>query len=179
MTMWSDVISKSQTIALAYNNRGVLYNTLGKTLLDEAKNDPSKKQLALTNFNLAISDFNHALRLNNRDTQAWSNKGLAYWRMGINDSAIIHLNRAVEIDPKYAIGWSNLGSVYYSVNRLQDAIEAYEKAVTYNPSFSDGWYNIGILNYNLGNKDKACESLRKASALGMEHAGNAVRDLCK
>lgn len=179
MTMWSDVIEKSQTIALAYNNRGVLFSTEGKKILEESKNDPSKRQLALANFEKAISDFNNALRLNNKDTQAWSNKGLAYWRMGINDSAIVHLTRSVTIDPQYAIGWSNLGSVLYSINRVQDAIDAYEKAVTYNPGFSDGWYNIGILNYNLGNKEKACESLRKAASLGMEHAGNAVRDLCK
>ncbi len=179
MTMWSDVIEKSQTIALAYNNRGVLFSTEGKKILEESKNDPSKRPLALANFDKAISDFNHALQLNNKDTQAWSNKGLAYWRMGINDSAIVHLTRSVNIDPTYAIGWSNLGSVLYSINRVQEAIDAYEKAVTYNPGFSDGWYNIGILNYNLGNKDKACESLRKAASLGMEHAGNAVRDLCK
>ncbi len=179
MTMWSDVIEKSQTIALAYNNRGVLFNTEGKQLLEESKSNPAKKQEAINSFNKAISDFNNALRLNNQDTQAWSNKGLAYWRMGINDSAIIHLNNAVRIDPEYAIGWSNLGSVYFSINRVDEAINAYEKAVTYNPTFSDGWYNIGILNYNLGRKDKACESLNKAAALGMEHAANAYRDLCK
>jgi tetratricopeptide (TPR) repeat protein len=179
MTMWTDVIEKSQTIALAYNNRGVLFNTEGKQLLEEAKSNAAKKQEAINAFNRAISDFNNALRLNSKDTQAWSNKGLAYWRMGINDSAIIHLNNAVTIDPKYAIGWSNLGSVYFSINRIDEAIDAYEKAVTYNPSFSDGWYNIGILNYNLGRKDKACESLNKAASLGMEHAANAYRDLCK
>lgn len=179
MTMWSDVIDKSQTIALAYNNRGVLFNTQGKELLDAAKDNPSKREEANLSFNKAISDFNRALQLNSKDTQAWSNKGLAYWRLGNLDSAIIHLNRAVNIDPKYAIAWSNLGSVYYSANRVDEAIKAYENAVTYNPTFSDGWYNLGILNYNLGHKEVACENLRKAAALGMEHAANAVRDLCK
>jgi tetratricopeptide (TPR) repeat protein len=179
MTLWSDVIDKSQTIVLAYNNRGVLFNTMGQNLLEEAKKNPVKKDSAVLVLNKALNDFNNALRLNNKDTQAWSNKGLAYWRLGMNDSAIYNLNRAVTIDANYAIAWSNLGSVYYSASRFADAVASYEKAVQCNPSLKDGWYNLGIINYNLGNKEKACESLQKAAALGMEHAGNAFRDLCK
>ncbi|MFN4881206.1 MAG: tetratricopeptide repeat protein [Bacteroidota bacterium] len=179
MTLWSDVIDKSQTIVLAYNNRGVLFNTMGQNLLEEAKKNPVKKDSAVLVLNKALNDFNNALRLNNKDTQAWSNKGLAYWRLGMNDSAIYNLNRAVTIDANYAIAWSNLGSVYYSASRFADAVASYEKAVQCNPSLKDGWYNLGIINYNMGNKEKACESLQKAAALGMEHAGNAFRDLCK
>jgi tetratricopeptide (TPR) repeat protein len=65
------------------------------------------------------------------------------------------------------------------MQRNADALNAYEKAVALNPSFADGWYNIGIINYNAGQKEKACESLRRAASLGMQHANNAVRDLCK
>lgn len=179
MTLWSDVISKTQTVALAYNNRGVLFNELGQEKLDSVKINPAYKQQANTYFDNAISDFNNAIRLNAKDKQAWSNRGLAYWRKGSLDSAVTNLTRATELDPGYAVAWSNLGSVYYSMQRGQEALNAYERAVEANPSFADGWYNIGILRYNNNQKQEACEALRTAASLGMQHASNAFRDLCK
>jgi Flp pilus assembly protein TadD len=179
MTLWSDVIEKAQTIVLAYNNRGVLYNEQGSAYLAEAKTNPAAKQLANEQFNLALSDFDNALRLNNKDAQAWSNRGLSFWRMGRLDSAANNLQRAINIDPNYEVAWSNLGSVYAGMQRMEDALNAYEKAVALNPNFADGWYNIGIINYNAGRKMEGCVSLKRAAALGMQHANNAVRDLCK
>ena len=179
MTLWSDVIDKAQTIVLAYNNRGVLYNEQGSAIMAQAKTDPTAQQRANEQFNLALSDFNNALRLNSKDAQAWSNRGLSFWRMGQLDSAANNLQRAINIDPNYEVAWSNLGSIYASMRRNEDAVNAYEKAVALNPGFADGWYNIGIINYNAGRKAEGCEALKRAAALGMQHANNAVRDLCK
>lgn len=179
MTLWSDVIDKAQTIVLAYNNRGVLYNEQGSALLAEEKTNPNAKRQADANFTKALDDFNHALRLNNKDSQAWSNRGLSFWRMGQLDSAANNLQHAIDLDPNYEVAWSNLGSVYASMRRMDDALHAYEKAVALNPGFADGWYNIGIIKYNAGQKDEGCQALKQAAALGMQHAGNAVRDLCK
>jgi tetratricopeptide (TPR) repeat protein len=65
------------------------------------------------------------------------------------------------------------------MNRAEDALHAYEKAVAADPSFADAWYNIGIMKYNTNRKAEGCDALQKAAALGMQHASNALRDLCK
>ncbi|HZG01351.1 MAG TPA: tetratricopeptide repeat protein, partial [Chitinophagales bacterium] len=140
MTLWSDVIDKAQTIVLAYNNRGVLYNEEGSAILARAKTDPTAQQRANAQFNLALNDFDNALRLNNKDAQAWSNRGLSFWRMNRLDSAANNMQRAINIDPNYEVAWSNLGSIYASMGRNDDALTAFKKAVELNPGFADGWY---------------------------------------
>ncbi len=169
MTLWSDVIDKGNEVALAYNNRGVLYKQAGE--LDKA-----------------MKDYQHSLKLNPVNADTWSNIGLIFWEQGMhnknqqqiyNDTAMYYLNKAITIDEKFATAYSNRGSVRSTMGDNNGALEDYTKSIQLDPNFNDPYYNRGIVYYNLGRKGEACDDLRKAASLGHAIAPNAVRDLCK
>lgn len=179
MALWTDVVDKSNRTPLSLNNLGVLYNQRGRSAMDSVKYDPAMKQVAMDYFSKAQKNFDEVLRIDGKDNQAWSNRGLIFWRLGQLDSAVFSLRKAIEYKPGDAISWGNLGSVYFTSGRPEPALDAYQKSVELNPNFADGWYNIGILKYNAGNKDEACAALSKSASLGKELAANAFRDLCQ
>ncbi len=169
MTLWSDVINKGNEVALAYNNRGVLFKQAGE--LDKA-----------------MKDYKHSLSLSPDNSDTWSNIGLIFWQQGLqnknqqrvyNDTAMKYLNKALSIDPKFATAYSNRGSVRSTMGDNNGALEDYTKAIEFDVNFADPYYNRGIVYYNLGRKGEACNDLRKAAQLGHNIAPNAVRDLCK
>ncbi len=169
MTMWTDVIDKGNEVALAYNNRGVLYKQAGE--LDKA-----------------MKDYKHSLQLNPLNQDTWSNIGLIFWQQGLqnknqqrmyNDTAMKYLNKAIDIDPKFPTAFSNRGSVRSTMGDNLGAIEDYSKSIELDPNFPDPYYNRGIVYYNIGRKNEACNDLNKATQLGHSIAPNAVRDLCK
>ncbi|GDX53215.1 O-GlcNAc transferase [Bacteroidota bacterium] len=169
MTLWSDVINKGNEVALAYNNRGVLYKQAGE-------------------LEKAMKDYKHSLSLSPDNTDTWSNIGLIFWQQGLqnknlqqvyNDTAMKYLNKAITLDPKFATAYSNRGSVRSTMGDNQGALEDYTKAIDFDMNFADPYYNRGIVYYNLGRKGEACNDLNKAAQLGHNIAPNAVRDLCK
>ncbi|MEI7801228.1 MAG: tetratricopeptide repeat protein [Bacteroidota bacterium] len=169
MTLWSDVIDKGNEVALAYNNRGVLYKQEGE--LDKA-----------------MKDYKHSLQLNPVNEDTWSNIGLIFWQEGLkrpnqkqmfNDTAMYYLNKAISINPEFSTAYSNRGSVRSTMGDSNGALEDYTKSIQLDPNFNDAYYNRGIVYYNLGRKGEACNDLRQAAALGHAIAPNAVRDLCK
>lgn len=169
MTLWSDVISKGNEVALAYNNRGVLYKQEGE-------------------LEKAMKDYKHSLSLSPDNTDTWSNIGLIFWQQGLqnknlqqvyNDTAMKYLNKAITLDSKFATAYSNRGSVRSTMGDNQGALEDYTKAIEFDMNFADPYYNRGIVYYNLGRKGEACNDLKKAAQLGHNIAPNAVRDLCK
>ncbi len=169
MTLWTDVIDKGNEVALAYNNRGVLFKKSGE-------------------LEKAMKDYKHSLSLSPDNCDTWSNIGLIFWQQGLqnknmqrvyNDTAIKYLNKALSIDPKFATAYSNRGSVRSTMGDNNGALEDYTKAIEFDVNFADPYYNRGIVYFNLGRKDEACNDLRKAAQLGHNIAPNAVRDLCK
>jgi tetratricopeptide (TPR) repeat protein len=73
---------ESKALAIAYYNRGFEY----KENTDQ--------------FDLAIEDFNRALRINPSYTSAYMHRGDAYRRAGNFERAIADFDRALQLDPK-------------------------------------------------------------------------------
>ena len=69
LSLWTYVIAKEPEVSLAYNNRGLTYDEMGR-------------------FDLAIEDFDRAIALAPSDHQAYSNRGMLYGKMGRFDKAI-------------------------------------------------------------------------------------------
>lgn len=58
-------------------------------------------------LDLAIEDFNEAIRLNPKLAVAYDNRGLAWGRKKEYDKAIADYNEAIRIDPKLVNAWNN------------------------------------------------------------------------
>lgn len=77
----------------------------------------------------AIEDFNKAIRLNPKHAKAWSNKGLALFRLYQNVEARQCFEKAIEIDPKYARAYHNRGTLNFTERKKNEACMDWKMAL--------------------------------------------------
>ena len=87
-----------QVLAIAYNNRGNAYTAKGE-------------------YDLAIKDFEQAIKLNGDFTKAFNNRGVVYRKKGEFDRAIEDFNQAIKLDPNYASPFANRAAILVSRGR--------------------------------------------------------------
>lgn len=96
-------------------------------------------------YDLAISNYNEALKINQKFANAYINRGLAYRNKGEYDRAISDYNKALEIEPILALVYNNRGVVYRVKGEYDRAIRDYNKALEINSNFAGACYNLGII----------------------------------
>ena len=79
--------------ALAYSNRGVVYEDEG--IMDKA-----------------MADFTRAIAMDMNCAAAYANRGILYESNSQHDRAISDLNRAIALAPNYAVSYCNRGLAY-------------------------------------------------------------------
>ena len=146
-TLWNDCVTKSPDKARTHNNRGTVYIKLGQ-------------------HQLAVEDFNHAIRINPDYTEAYYNLGLAYYSLGQYQRAIENYNEAIRLKPDVAEPYNNRGNTYNDLGLRQQAIEDYNQAIRIRPDYAEAYNNRGVAYYFQGNVDLACRDLQRACDLG-------------
>ena len=146
-TLWNDCVTKSPDKARTRNNRGTVYIKLGQ-------------------HQLAVEDFNHAIRINPDYTEAYYNLGLAYYSLGQYQRAIENYNEAIRLKPDVAEPYNNRGNTYNDLGLRQQAIEDYNQAIRIRPEYAEAYNNRGVAYYFQGNVDLACRDLQRACDLG-------------
>lgn len=134
-TLWTDVIKKQPTAALAYNNLGHYFSQ---------KNEQEK---ALENFNIAI-------QLEPNKAQTYSDRGKIYFDRGEFDLAIEDYNKSLSIDPEFLDALANRGAVYGIKNQYDKAIEDLSKVIKADPDYADAISNRGFVYYRLNEYEK-------------------------
>ena len=105
----------------AYNNRGNVYQQLGKQ-------------------ELAIADYNKAIELNPEYFIAYNNRGNLYQQLGKYELAITDCNKAIELRQKNGMPYNNRGFAYLMAGRLEEAEKDIRKSLELNAN------NIYALN---------------------------------
>ncbi len=118
--------------------------------------------LELEQYASAIEDFNAVLRINPNNARAYSNRGLAKYRLGQYDAAIEDYNAALRINPDDAEVYYNRGILKGNLGLYDAAIEDYTAALRVNPDDAEVYYNRGILKDDLGQYDAAIEDYTAA-----------------
>ena len=163
MTLWNDVISKYQTVPIAYNNRGLIY-------LHEGKIDT------------ALSDFNKAIELKPDYAKAYNNRGTLYINQNKNDEALKDFDKAIEFMPGSEAFHLGRGNALKNKNRIDEALMEYDKAISLKPDFAEGYYSRGNLFMSQGKYAQAIEEYTKAIELNPNNIeaylnrGNSFRD---
>jgi tetratricopeptide (TPR) repeat protein len=106
----------TETQAAAYNNRGIAYAAKGDT-------------------ELAIADFNEAIRLNPGFAGTYLNRGKTYALKGNYDLAVNDLTEAVRLDSRYTESYVSRGYVFEQKGDNASAIADYRKALSIDPSY--------------------------------------------
>jgi tetratricopeptide (TPR) repeat protein len=110
--------------AAAYNNRGNAYYH---------KHD----------YDLAIADYDQAIKLNPQFAEAYSGRGNALDQQGDLDRALADLDRAIQLNPRLANAYVSRGNVFCKKRDFERAIGEYTQALKFNTLFVEAYYGRG------------------------------------
>ena len=150
--LWNYVVDKEPSRApFAYNNLGVAYESRGL-------------------FDVAIEQYQTALRLEPDYILAHYNLGHAYQSRGLFDMAIEQYQAALRLEPDYVLAHYNLGNVYQSRGLFDMAIEQYQAALRLKPDNAEAHNNLGAIYQARGLFDMAIEQYQAALRLKPDYA---------
>jgi tetratricopeptide (TPR) repeat protein len=144
--------SKGEKLAEALDSRGAAYRIKGE-------------------INLAIADYNHAIKINSKFARAYLNRGVAYDHKGDHDRAIQDFDQAIKLKPS-ALAHFNRGNAYLGKGQYDPAIEDYDLAIRLKPDFAAAYDNRCWARAVLGNLKPALADCNQA--IRLSPPGNAA-----
>lgn len=84
---------------------------------------------ALGMYQEAITYYDKALEINQRDAMLWYNKGAALYWLGKYKEMLDCCNKSLELDNQDLIAWYNKGLALHNLGRYQEAIPCYDRAL--------------------------------------------------
>lgn len=171
----NDVLKKDKYNARAYFLKGMNY----KYLLNEAK--------ALSSFQTAIEQnpdyfeaymqlgllyaaqhnplatqyFTSAIRLQEKNPEAWYARAMFYQEHKAQDKAVADYKSILAFDSTYFNAWYNLGYLQYEKGHLDSAYTYFDRSLTKHYE-AKGYYMRGLCQEELGNKAKALKDYQNA-----------------
>lgn len=110
----------------------------------------------------ALENFNKAIELNPKYSQAWSGLGSIYSILNDYNKSIEYFNKAIEFDEKDDYALFGIGWAYYDLKNYDKAIEYFNKSVELNPQNSSNWFSLATTYRICEDYDKAIEYFNKA-----------------
>lgn len=184
LTLWNDVISKHQNIALAYYFRANTREERGD--IEEAMDDYNKTiairpSYATAYYNRgilksikrdkagALADYNKAISLRPRYSEAYINRGSIKSGMGDKRGAIEDYSRAIAILPAPEIFY-NRGNLKKETGDKHGAIDDFNKAIALRPDFAEAYYCKGLIMFSTGDYQEAIINFNKVIEINPKHA---------
>ena len=133
---------KGDKLAEAFDHRGAAYRMQGE-------------------YNLAIQDYNQAIKLSPKFAQAYNNRGVVYDHKGDFDRALQDFDQAIKLKPT-ALTHFNRGNAYLGKSQYDHAIDDYNQAIKLKADFAAAFDNrcwaravVGILKLALADCNQA------------------------
>lgn len=127
----------------AFNYRGNFY----------AQND---------NLEKAISNYSIAIDLDpNNNAFGYCGRGLAYYRSGDLEKAILDFDKTILIEPDYVIAYVGRGEAYRDMGNLDQAVADFSRAIEIEPTNARAYYNRGAIYYKTGLREKAVSDFER------------------
>jgi tetratricopeptide (TPR) repeat protein/S1-C subfamily serine protease len=96
---------------------------------------------------------------------AYNSRGIAKYKSGNKQEAIIDFNSAIALNPKFVFAYNNRGIAKSALGNKQEAIIDYNRAIALNPKGTAAYNNRGNAKYDLGEKQAAIIDYEQAIAL--------------
>jgi tetratricopeptide (TPR) repeat protein len=113
----------------------------------------------------AVENYNKALSIDPKGSDAIYNKGLALLTLGKFNESNECFNQLLERNPKDPETWNNKGIVFHSLEKYSAAIKCFEKALSLNPNITDCWYYKGASLRAVGKKAESDQCFVKYQEL--------------
>jgi len=148
LTFFNDALSVKKDPAIL-NNRANIYQQM--------------KQ-----FDLAMEDYDAAIKLNPRFLEGHYNKANCYKELNQYREAIIWYKKALKINPKYFHAWNNMGLCCQSIQDFEGALAACQEAVKIEPNNYVIYNNMGFTLHVLMRLDESIAAFKKSIELNPE-----------
>ncbi len=142
---------KPETVAVAHNNRGNAYVTKGE-------------------YDLAIKDYDEALKLKQDYARALNNRGVAYKKKGDIDRALEDLDQSIKLNPMSAGTYANRAQIYETKREHGLAAADYDEAIRLSPSAQNAWNGRCWNRAILGQVEEALADCNEALRLEPDDA---------
>jgi len=192
ISLLKQVISESQTFAMAYNNLATIYQETGR--IEEAiqvlrnglasnKDNVaimSKLGIMLTEANRskeAIGILKRCTEIESFNPEFWNYIGIAYYKTGQFQPALEAYHKALELDDDYALAYNNIGNIYLvaylkrkDARVLDLAIKVFKKAIESDPELASAYNGLGGAYKKIGRTDDAIFLWEKSLELKPDYA---------
>ena len=148
--------------AAEYNLRGEYLVKIGEYHFDIMNYDKGKEL-----FDLAIRDYDSAIKLAPNDVESYINRGNFYCKHGKQDLAIKDYDKALELDPNNVDAYIGRGNAYGNTGHL--AQRDLNKAIELNPNDFRAYMARSIIYLNIGQNNLALEDANKAVELNPQN----------
>lgn len=122
---------------------------------------------------LAIQNFNLAIKFDNKNIDAYYNKGLASENLGISSNnlnqykqAIQNFTKVIYLDPNYDRAYCNRGNCYIELKEYIKAIADLTKTIELNPNYIGAYGNRSVAYIDSKELDNAINDCNKLISLG-------------
>jgi tetratricopeptide (TPR) repeat protein len=115
-------------------------------------------------FELAIIEYETALRLDRKTAPAWRGLGEAFAELDRDGEAEDAMRRAVDLDPDDLVNYSALGGFYFAHGRYAEAAGIYGRMAQHPGAGASAWNGQGAAFYMMGQFDRAAAAYREVVA---------------
>ena len=112
----------------------------------------------------AVRELKKAIKMQPRNSDAWSNLAIAYENLGKGGDATDALSQAVALNPDNLTARGNLAAMYANANKMQQAVAQYREIVKMDPASADMALNLAKCLVAVKSFDEAKDVLKKAIA---------------
>jgi len=112
------------------------------------------------------------------DPEAQTYLGLAYYNLDHPDSALISLNKAIELDVNYLPAYFYAGSFCLQEDEYDLALKYINLVLRLDPKNPTAQFYKGVALIEKERIDEACKCLNRAFYLGIDDAGDYLKEYC-
>lgn len=139
---------------------------LVKVVADKEENPDAKKKI----YEEGIAELEKAVKILPSFTSAYTQMGVAYYRMKNYEKAIENYSKSAELNPHDAITLNNIGTVYFEWKKYPEAKEKFEQALKIDGRFIDAHMNLGSVLGTIGDFNGAVASFKNAIHFAPDNA---------
>src|SRR5215469_10046479 len=129
--------------AIAACTRAIASGTYHGHALEKLYHDRAFEYHSKHDNELAIADYNEAIRINPDDADAFYRRGNAWREMGDNARAIADYDEAIRLDPNHASALNNRGAAWLEKGQNDRAVADFSAAIRIDPRDPDYHNNRG------------------------------------
>jgi tetratricopeptide (TPR) repeat protein len=139
---------------------------LVKVVADKEQDPEKKKKI----YAQGIGELEKAVSILPSFSSAYTQMGVAYYRLKNYEKAIENYNKAAKLQPSDAITLNNIGSVYFEWGKYAEAEEKFREALHIDPRFVDAHMNLGSVCGTLKDYNNAIAGFQNAIKYAPDNA---------